>query len=95
MKRSKNKKIRKSWKTNRNIKLKKSRENETTSSGLNKKSIQNKPENQRGILQIVNKYFVTKKEEKIIEKISYYVTILKKFIQKEKQIRKTESELMK
>ena len=29
-----------------------------------------------------------------MEKISYYVTILKEFIKKEKQTRKTESELV-
>ena len=75
------------------MKSKKLRENEITSSGLNEKNILNKHENQEGILQIVNKRFVIEKEERIIEKISYYVTILKKFIEKKKNIEKVENEL--
>ena len=66
------------------MKSKKSRENETTSSELNEKDIQNKYENQDEILQIVYKRFVTKKEEKIMKKINYYVIILKEFIKKKK-----------
>ena len=38
---------------------------------------------------------MTEKEERMIEKISYYITILKEFIKKEKQTGKTESELVK
>ena len=40
------------------------------------------------------KRFVTKKEERVIKKISYYVIILKKFIKKEKQTRKVENEFV-
>ena len=40
------------------------------------------------------KWFVTKKEEKVIEKISYYIIILKEFIKKEKKIGKVENELV-
>ena len=42
----------------------------------------------------MNKRFVTKKEEKMIEKISYYITILKEFIKKEKYIEKTKNGLV-
>ena len=42
----------------------------------------------------MNKRFVTGKEKKVMEKISYYVTILEEFIKKKKQIGKTESELV-
>ena len=41
------------------------------------------------------KQFVSRKEERIIERINYYVTILKEFIEKEKQIKKTENGLVK
>ena len=41
------------------------------------------------------KRFVTGKEEKVIEKIDYYVTILKEFIRKEKQTRKVVNGLVK
>ena len=40
------------------------------------------------------KRFITKKEEKVMKKFSYYVTILKEFIKKEKQTRKIENELV-
>ena len=43
----------------------------------------------------MNKQFVTEKEKRVIKKISYYVTILKEFIKKEKQTKKTENELVK
>ena len=66
------------------MRSKKLQENEITNFESNKKNIQNKHENQKEILQIVNKWFVTKKEKKMMKKISYYVTILKKFIKKEK-----------
>ena len=65
-----------------------------TSSGSNEKNIQNKHENQDGILQIVYKQFVTEKEERVMEKISYYVTILEEFIGKEKQTGKVGSGLV-
>ena len=77
------------------MKLKKLQDNEITSSGSNEKSIQNKRKNQEEILQIVNKRFVTEKEERVIKKISYYITILKEFIKKEKQTRKVENKLVK
>ena len=38
---------------------------------------------------------MTKEEEKIIKKISYYVIILKEFIRKKKQTRKIENGLVK
>ena len=77
------------------MRSKKLRKNEITSLESNKKNIQNKHRNQEGILQIINKRFVTEKKEKVIKKISYYVTILKEFIEKEKQTEKTRSELIK
>ena len=77
------------------MKSKRLRKNEITSLELNKKNIQNKHKNQEEILQIVYKRFVIKKKERIIKKISYYVTILKEFIKKKKQTRKVENEFVK
>ena len=42
----------------------------------------------------MNKWVVTEKEEEVMKKISYYVTILKEFIGKEKQTEKTGSGLV-
>ena len=66
------------------MRSKKLQENETIDLESNKKNISNKYKNQEEILQIIYKRFVTKKEERIIKKINYYVTILKEFIEKEK-----------
>ena len=76
------------------MRSKKLRENETISLESNERDILNKHGNQEGILQIVYKRFVTGKEERVMKKISYYVTILKEFIGKEKQTGKAGSELV-
>ena len=76
------------------MRSRKSQENKITSSGSNEKNIQNKHENQEGTLQIVYKRFVTRKKERIMEKINYYIVILKEFIMKGKQTRKIESGLV-
>ena len=49
------------------MKSKKLRKNETINSGLNERDISNKHKNQEEVLQIMYKWFIIKKEKRIIK----------------------------
>ena len=62
--------------------------------GLNEKITINKVENQEKILQIIQMYFVTRKEKSIIKKISYWTKILKDYVNKKKSLKKVKNRLI-
>ena len=88
------KKNQRSWKINKNTKSKKSSEKEITSLESNGKTMKEKHENQKKILRIVQKYFVTGKEEEIMKEISQWIAVLEDYVKKERPSEKSESKLI-
>ena len=87
-------KNRRSWKISKNTKSKRSPENETITSGSNGRVINKKLGNQEKILRIVQKHFVTEKEEEVMEEISQWVAVLEDYVKKGRPSEKSENKLV-
>ena len=74
--------------------MKKLQEKKIENLRLSKKNIINKTRNYKKTLQIIQMYFVTRKQKNIIMKISHWTEILKDYVNKERPSGKTGSKLV-